>query len=182
MVLAYLMARSRSEPYRAARPVGAGGGVYGAALLPLRPVDLPAVEQVPDKTLHAAAYAVFGLPVLRATHGGIGPLRLRPALLALCWPAPTPRWTSGTSPSSPGACLSAWTGSDGRLGLARRCPWVERAGWRTPGPSSARGRLAALRRAISSPGPVPPVRARRRCALRPGRGPAWRRSPRRGPA
>lgn len=45
--------------------------------------DLPAVEQVSDKTLHAAAYFVFGLLCLRATHGGIGPLRCRPTLVAL---------------------------------------------------------------------------------------------------
>ena len=31
--------------------------------------DLPAVEHVSDKTLHAAAYLVFGVLCLRATHG-----------------------------------------------------------------------------------------------------------------
>lgn len=45
--------------------------------------DLPAPEQVSDKTLHAAAYFVFGVLCLRATHGGFGPLRGRPTLVAL---------------------------------------------------------------------------------------------------
>lgn len=45
--------------------------------------DLPAVERVSDKTLHVAAYFVFGLLVLRATHRGFGPLRAVPALVAM---------------------------------------------------------------------------------------------------
>jgi VanZ family protein len=45
--------------------------------------DLPAVERVSDKTLHVAAYFVFGVLCLRATHGGLLPLRLRPTLVAL---------------------------------------------------------------------------------------------------
>ena len=45
--------------------------------------DLPPVERVSDKTLHVLAYFVFGLLCLRATHGGIRPLRAGPALAAL---------------------------------------------------------------------------------------------------
>jgi VanZ family protein len=45
--------------------------------------DLPAVERVSDKTLHVAAYFVFGLLCLRATHGGFVPLRVGPVLAAV---------------------------------------------------------------------------------------------------
>ena len=45
--------------------------------------DLPSVERVSDKTLHVAAYFVFGLLCLRATHGGFGPLRGWPTAAAL---------------------------------------------------------------------------------------------------
>ena len=45
--------------------------------------ELPPVERVSDKTLHVAAYFVFGLLCLRATHEGIRPLRAVPTLAAL---------------------------------------------------------------------------------------------------
>lgn len=45
--------------------------------------ELPVAEHVSDKALHAAAYFVFGALCLRATHRGLGPLRLRPTLAAL---------------------------------------------------------------------------------------------------
>jgi len=45
--------------------------------------DLPPVEHVSDKAAHAVAYFVFGVLCLRATHRGLGPLRLRPTLAAL---------------------------------------------------------------------------------------------------
>ena len=44
---------------------------------------LPGAEQVWDKALHAGAYAVFGLLCLRATHGGVGPLRGGPTVGAI---------------------------------------------------------------------------------------------------
>ena len=44
---------------------------------------LPGAEYVWDKVLHAGAYAVFGLLCLRATHGGIRPLRGKPTVGAL---------------------------------------------------------------------------------------------------
>ena len=44
--------------------------------------DVRATIHLWDKALHAAAWAVFALCCLRATHGGVGPLRAGPAWLA----------------------------------------------------------------------------------------------------
>lgn len=44
--------------------------------------DLPRIE-IGDKIMHVAAYAVLGVLALRAFHGGITRLRLKPALGAM---------------------------------------------------------------------------------------------------
>jgi VanZ family protein len=82
--------------------------------------DLPSVEQVSDKTAHVAAYFVFGLLCLRATHGGIGPLRTGPTLAALAlalaygaldeWHQ---SWVPGRSPS-----VLDWVADGVGIGLA----------------------------------------------------------------
>jgi VanZ family protein len=54
------------------------------AVFTLSGTDAPAVvETFGDKVVHAVGYAVFGVFCLRATHGGLGRLRLRPTLAAL---------------------------------------------------------------------------------------------------
>ena len=42
-----------------------------------------APSRISDKVLHAGAYGLFGLLCIRATHGGLRPLRLLPTTLAL---------------------------------------------------------------------------------------------------
>ena len=42
-----------------------------------------APPRISDKVLHATAYGLFGLLCIRATHGGLRPLRLLPTILAL---------------------------------------------------------------------------------------------------
>ena len=56
--------------------------VVGVWVLSAQP-DLPAPEIVSDKVLHVVAYAAFGVLCLRAWHGGLSPLALRPTVVAL---------------------------------------------------------------------------------------------------
>jgi len=45
--------------------------------------SLPVAGLVWDKLAHTAAYCLFGVLCLRAFHGGLRPLRLRPSLAAM---------------------------------------------------------------------------------------------------
>jgi VanZ family protein len=68
------------------RRIGLWGPVVAFMVLvyALSGTEAPAVvTRVGDKVVHTAAYAVFGLLCLRATHGGLGRLRPVPTLLAL---------------------------------------------------------------------------------------------------
>ena len=62
---------------------GPVAGFMAAIFLVSAQSTLPGSEHVWDKALHAGAYGVFGLFCLRATHGGIRPLRRAPTVAAV---------------------------------------------------------------------------------------------------
>jgi VanZ family protein len=57
--------------------------MMGMLFLASAETDLPGLPGRTDKLLHAAAYAVLGLVCLRACHGSLSRLALRPVLVAL---------------------------------------------------------------------------------------------------